>query len=169
MTTVKLASGSPSLTFTSVDGGVRFVVHAFLTASDFVYWWNIPDSYLVKNYFYGKDFVAALNTIRNGASSAIVRFVDPGITPAEDAYDTREVIIFGSRLSAFYGRNQVVNLSQSGDVVTMTTPVTAPSDFSLAIGLSKSINCLQDAARGENNALCSFTSNVYNIGMFWKE
>ena len=168
--TIKIASSSPSLTLVEASGGVRFVVHAFLTASDFVYWWHIPDSQTVKTFFYGKDFVAALTAIRNGASSAIVRFVNPGTTPAEDAYDAhQEVIIYGRRLSAFYGKNQVVNLSQNGDVVTMTTPVTATASFSLGITNANAIDCFYDAARGENNALCSFTRNIYVVGTFFKE
>lgn len=169
MTTIKLASGSPSLTFTDVNGGVRFVVHAFLTASDFVYWWNVRSGQLVNNYFYGKDLVDALTAIRNGASSAVVPIIVPQTNPADDYPRGDSVTIYGRRLSTYSGKNQVVNLSQNGDVVTMTTPITATASFGLEIQDANAIDCLQDAARGENNALCRFNSNVFSVGTFFKE
>lgn len=167
--TIKIASGSPSLTFTSVDSGVRFVVHAFLTSSDFVFWWYVSSGQLANNYFYGKDFVDALTAIRNGADSAVVPIIVPQTNPADDYPRGDSVTIYGRRLSTFYGKNQVVNLSQNGDDVTMTTPVTATASFELNIQNANVIDCLQDAARGENNALCRFNSNVYSVGTFFKE
>lgn len=169
MTTVKIASGSPSLTYTSVDGGVRFVVHAFLTASNFVYWWSVPSGQLANNYFYGKDFVDALAAIRNGAGSAIVPIIVPQTNPSDDYPRGDSVTIYGRRLSTYSGKNQVVNLSQNGDVVTMTTPVTATTSFGLGIQNANTITSYADAARGENNALCSFTPNIYSVGTFFKE
>ena len=173
--TIKIASSSPSLTLVEASGGVRFVVHAFLTSSDFIFWWNIPSGQLKDSYFYGKDFVDALMAIRNGAGSAVVRYVVPGNTPAEDSYSTyiESFTVYGQRLSAYSGKNQVVNLSQNGDVITMATPVTATYSFNLGSLIDNNnkrvIECYQDAARGENNALCSFTSNVYIVGTFFKE
>lgn len=169
--TIKIASSSPSLTLVEASGGVRFVVHAFLTSTDFVFWWSIPSGQLAGNFFYGKDFVDALTAIRNGAGSATVNFITPGNTPAEDTIRTNPTsfTIYGRRLSAYYGKNQVVNLSQNGDDVTMTIHVTATASFDLGITNANVIECYADAARGENNALCSFTSNVYIVGTFFKE
>ena len=163
--TVKIQSASPSLGLVDVNGGVRFVARAYLTATDFIFWWDVPTAQLVHSYFYGKDFVDALNAIMGGASSAVLRYIVPQSNPADDYYRADySSTIYGARLSSFIGLNRVCTLSQNDDDVSLVIPNSTISTATISIPNSTNmrvIDCFQDAARGENNAVCAFNSSIY--------
>lgn len=166
--TVKIQSASDSLGLVSVNGGVRFVVRGYLTASDFVFWWHVPTGQIPNNHFYGKDFVDALNTIKNGAPSSSIRFVRPGTIPADDRYndDLPSITIYGARLSSFVGLTRICTLSQNQSAINITTPATSVSTLSLSYAQNvqnRTITGLYYAARDQNNALCSFNSAIYAL------
>ena len=156
--TVAIKSASDSLGLVSVDGGVRFVARAYLTCQDWVFWWSIPNGQLKGNYFYGKDFVDALNAIKTGGGVQFVRFVAPGITPAQDQYNTyiEGFYVRGRRLSSFVGISRNCILTQNQDDITISVP---NSSFS-------QLNVLNYY---ENNALCSFNTVTYQLPKYFNK
>ena len=164
--TVEIKSTSDSLGLISINGGVRFVVRGYLNTPEYVFWWNIPTGQL-SNQFYGKDFIAALNAIKNGVGgSATVPYVFPGVDPADDYYTGSNFVIYGERLAAIAALTRVCTLAQNQNAVNITTPVLSASSLSLIYAqniLPTRIIGFNDAARDENNAICGFASGVYTL------
>ena len=161
--TIKIKSTSDSLGLVNVNGGVRFVVRGYLNTPEYVFWWSIPSGQ-ISNIFYGKDFITALNAIRGGAGSATVPYVFPGVDPADDYYTGSYFVIYGERLSSIPALTRVCTLAQNQNTVNITTPVISASVLSLIYAQNISptkIVGFNDAARGENNAICGFQSGIY--------
>ena len=171
--TIKIKSASKSLGIVEVDGGARFVARAYLTCDDWVFWWSIPTGQLKGNFFYGKDFINALNAIKADGSVQFVRFVAPGITPAQDQYTTyiEGFYIRGQRLSTFAGIVRNCILTQNQDDVTISVPNSSFSQLNVLNYYNSAecrvIDCLSSADRDENNALCSFKSNIYSLPQYF--
>jgi len=164
--TIKIKSTSGSLGLVNVNGGVRFVVRGYLNTPEYVFWWSIPSGQMTGR-FYGKDFIAALNAIKNVVGgSATVPYVFPGVDPADDYYTGGGFIVHGERLSAISALTRVCTLAQNQNAVNITTPVLSTSVLSLIYAQNISptrIVGFADAARDENNAICGFQSGIYSL------